>query len=1107
MLKNGKHPPREHRGVSKINNNLILASMATVGVATGVTINQVTTLAATDDTVVEPVNTQQNDTVEPENTDEQPVKEDNTEDHDTSGNLSDYYEDAQGQVDDANKKADEANNSLSKLQALLNDSTLTSQDNWQDNLQKALEEYKNNAVKFNETTDETQRLINLYQEKINNTIKNPPNAVQQVTDTETTGTELEDYQQLTDAFEKNINEQLQIVQNNLKNYEASDLVNQTSNNLTKAADELNSGINDSTKTSADIVRLKADYDEAVKVYNDAVLAYNDQSGEQMATIDNVPDVDEILSDLKIKEAYDTANSKYGEVQGKISEYNTAVEKWKDAVDKYNSALDSQSDDEALKTAQQEVSDAIDSLKDNQNNYINVFSNPDNQKVISDYVNVSKNNPDEYSELNRRQSDYLNKQQSLDDFQYRLQNAKDEGKSEAIIALAEKEVADAEERLNKARDNFNAAKEVVDNIVNPLKQKYDEISEKRKAAVQSYNDSLSDFQDKLTSWQTAYDNYIKNSDGQLSDLEKAVTTSQDELKNTIEVINNSQVEYKKALDNYQKVLNENKSNETAVSDELTDLSKLQTDLINELNQNNDLIAESLLQQRITKINNIILAINRDQDTLKEIYNVFDQVRDRETLVDTLQKVSDSLSLKVDDYLVAINGNDDTLSYADLVTNFKKFKTDSISAPYLEVDDVIKQYDEFNTELTEFKENLNTFLDSQIKIDNSSAIESMKDDTKLSTTGQSFSLDEDDGNTATLHMKKKFGGKLEDFIDNTGIESNSAASILIGNADRIIRQNSKNTGSYAEITTEKRNEIKEMLDNELIPIFERKGIQYHLMGIAISTTKDGVEIESLNDIYIFTSLDPSQEVMDMFTGTSANSNENSSFDILYTKSPQIGEQDTIDLINDETLPNLETISNVDLDSSSLTSEGVEVVIPEPNEQESVGSATEYHGGETIENAFNALDIKQAPKITLNNIKETSGSIDDSGTTNPDTPDPEDPENPDIPDITDPENPDTSDPETPNTNDTDNPEITDSDELNPNDDVNIPSNNNGTVSYEIVYDPQSGRIYDSTTKVSINHQNDSIEKLPQMGQENKGIWALLGSLLLAISSFSFIDLKKKD
>jgi hypothetical protein len=130
-----------------------------------------------------------------------------------------------------------------------------------------------------------------------------------------------------------------------------------------------------------------------------------------------------------------------------------------------------------------------------------------------------------------------------------------------------------------------------------------------------------------------------------------------------------------------------------------------------------------------------------------------------------------------------------------------------------------------------------------------------------------------------------------------------------------------------------------------------------------------------------------------------------------------------------------------------------------------------------------------------------------TNPDTPDPEDPENPDIPDITDPENPDTSDPETPNTNDTDNPEITDSDELNPNDDVNIPSNNNGTVSYEIVYDPQSGRIYDSTTKVSINHQNDSIEKLPQMGQENKGIWALLGSLLLAISSFSFINLKKKD
>ncbi|MFC6322623.1 prolipoprotein diacylglyceryl transferase [Companilactobacillus baiquanensis] len=1151
MLNNGKHPPHESRRSSKISNNLILASMATMGVVAGVTINQETTLAAADDTVGTTITQPDTSISGSENTVEQPV-EDNTEEDVSATKLSDHYTNAQDQVDDANGKANDVNDSLAKLQELLSSSDLTSQTDWQATLQNALNEYRDNATAFNDTTAKTQELISMYQEKINQTIKDQPNAVDQVTDTKTTGTSLTDYQQLTNDFQKSVSDNLQTVQNNLDSYGASSQFNQVSANLTEAAKALNEGLADPNKTSDDIINLKENYDTAATAYNEAVTTYNNNSGSTMATInfDDNPDITQILSDLKTKEAYDAAVNKHQDVQESVETYEDAVKSWKSAVKAYNDALNSLSmsditDDNALNEAQKAVEDAADKMTLMQNDYNSNVLNPEKQEIISNYLNAPTDYADEFQNYESAQSNYDGILKKLTGLQKQLSDAQSEGRPTTYF---EGQVATQTEKLNTAEEELNTAKQAVDEIEGPLKLAYDEVMQANKEVLNSYDDALLDLQNKLTTWQNAYKAYseaIANApEQQLPDFEQlreSVDSSQTDVQSALDQINTSQSEYKKALDQYRTMLDNSGLTDLEESNgTLPDLTVLQEELTAEFSQNTAVMddtpkliavinAEFQLQQRIVQINNIILAINSDQEMLKTIYDAAYQGDAWQALTSVFNNIGNDLATKAADYQEAV------MSYKDLVDAFETAKDAygaDVSYTYPEVSDVSDQYETFSTDFTNFessRKDLVKFLAKGLpdKKYNDAAVESMKDGTKLSTNGDTTSLENIEDGGTTLNIYKYFGGYLAFFIGKSitsGLRENTIGdvqNIIIEEQAKEPAKSSSGTDYYS-LSADKKDELNETLRGMIVPSYEKDGVIYHLTGVMVPGTGLGKVnyVKNLSDIYVFTSLDPVEELMNMYTGVSVDVRANQELNFYYTASPQKGIEDKTELSDEKTLPALDTFTaetldaTGDLSSSSLAATGDTIATPDPNEFEVSTITGQYSGGETIDNAFDPLTIKLAPTITLNEVKETTNP-ENPDTTDPEEPDVTDPENPgttdpEEPDTTDPENPDTTNPEEPDVTDPENPGTTGIDGFDYEGAVNVPSNND-----DIVYIPKTGQIYDSTG-TSRNSQNNLIKtsdnaklakEFPQTGQESKGIWSLLGSFLLAIFGFSFISSRKRD
>ncbi|MFD1418361.1 coiled-coil domain-containing protein [Companilactobacillus keshanensis] len=1145
MSSNDKHSPHNHRGISKISNNLIFASVATVGVTAGLTINQVTVSAANEDATITVSQSENSAPMDPNETDQPPSNE-----SEAPATLSDHYTNAQNQVNDANGKADTVNNSLIKLQRLLNNPDLTSQTDWQTTLQNAMNEYQNNATKFSSTTDNTQELINAYQTKINETIKDQPNAVNQVTDTETTGTHLSDYQQLTDSFKKNVTDQLQIVQTNLDNYAVSDQVNQASASLTSAADALNNGLTDSTMTSSDLESLKTTYDAAVTEYNTAVTAYNDKSGSTMATIslDDIPDITQILADIKVKESYAIAVDAHQNVQDKVDPYQDAVKSWQDAVKAYNDALaglrmPDRADDTDLKAAQKAVEDAANKITEMQENYNTVILNPDNKKIISDYLNVSVNYPTEFEDYTSAQDDYDKKLDALKKAEDALSVVPAD--KELAIKYAQEQVEKCKNDLTTAEETMKAAEQVVTNISAPYKLKYDDLLQAEQDVIQPYNSALVDLQDKLATWQAAYGEYNKkvisasNSEQTLPDFDKlqeSVDTAQTEVEKTLGEIGSSQSEYKLALDSYQTALDNDNLDIKSIDGTLPDLSALQKELTEKFTQNTDVMnatpkllafinAEFQLQQRIVQINNIVLAINSDQEMLKTIYNAAYQGDSWSVLTSKFKSIGNDLAEKTINYETAVNG--EGLSYADLVKNLEDaradYDTSDITYTYPNVADVNEQYETFNTHFTNFKTSYNSLLEFLAKSApneeyNAAAVENMKDGTKLSTDGVSTNIEDIEDGTSNININTYLGKDLDYFVGRSNIDLYSDKfgdygynSVLkIEQEDKISAESAAGT-KYYSVSPDRLAELSVILHGMIVSSFEKDGITYHLTGLKVPGTGTGSEgitdlkVNNLSEIYSFTSLDPIKEIMSMFTGINVNVNANTMFLFFYTASPQKGSEDTTNLTDEDTLPKLKSFSTEILDSSgdwnsgSLIS-GSEITNPTPNKSpDSSGTVTgTYSGGETIDNSFDVLTIKQAPTITLNEVKGTP----DPG--NPGTTDPSDPGTPD------PGNPGTTDPSDPGTSNPGNPDTTNTNDPGPDGTVQVPSNNNGAGYNDIVYVPKTGQFYDSTDKISHNDQNNlnkTAKTLPQMGQKSKGIWALLGSLLLAISGLSLINFKKKE
>ncbi|WP_125713625.1 hypothetical protein [Companilactobacillus kedongensis] len=1149
MSSNDKHSPHQHRGISKISNNLVLASVATVGIAGGLTINQVTVSAETGSTTPETTAVSQ-----PESSDSVDSSE-TVQPPDAPTTLSDHYTNAQDQVDNANGKADVVNDSLAKLQELLNDPNLTSQTDWQTTLQNAMSEYQNNAAEFSGTTTKTQELINVYQAKINETIKDQPNAVNQVTDTETTGTQLSDYQQLTDNFKKNVADQLQTVQTNLDNYTVSDQVNQASASLNSAAAALNNGLADSTNTSADLENLKTTYDAAVTEYNTAVTAYNDKSGSTMATIssDDVPDITQILADIKVKESYDTAVDAHSDVQNKVDSYQGTVTSWQDAVKAYNDALNGlkmsdKANDSDLRAAQKAVEDAANKITEMQEKYNTVILDPNNKDIILNYVNLSKIFPNEFESYETAEADHASKVHALETAKNSLLKAQQKGLE---ISHYEEQVSLKEADLATAEEVLKAAEQVVNDVSAPYKLKYVDLLQAKQDVIEQYNNALIDLHDKLTAWQTAYGEYNKavistsNSEQTLPDfdkLQKAVDTSQAEVEEALGEISSSQSDYKTDLDSYQTALDNGGQNIKAIDDALPDLSALQKELTEQFAQNTEVMnstpkllavinAESQLQQRIVQINNIVLAVNSDQEMLKTIYNAAYQGDTWSILTSEFKAIGDDLISKAADYKAAINGGDNNLSYADLVNTLETAKADydtsDITYTYPNVTNVNEQYETFNTNFTNFETSYNGLLNflnnsSPNEKNNADAVKNMKDGSILSTSGVAASVEDSDEGNSQINIYTYLGEDLNYFVGKNNNDLHSYMyeyykdddGFLVNEEDKILSTSSTGT-EYYSVSQNLLDELRGVLNWMIVHSVEKDGITYHLTGVKVPGAGSNTDttVNNLSDIYTFTSLDPVEELMNMFTGISININANTQFLFFYTASPKDGTGDNTNLAGKDTLPGLKTFSTETLDSSgdwhngSLIS-GSEIDNPAPNKASNSGGTITgtYSGGETIDNTFDPLTIKQAPTITLNEVKEISNP-DNPGTTDPSTPEIPDPDNPGTtdpgePETPDPENPDTIDPSDPET-----PDPTDTNDPDPDITIQTPSGNEGHGYNDIVYIPETGQFYDSTVKTSRNDLNKTAKVLPQMGQESRGIWALLGSLLLAISSFSLISLKKKE
>lgn len=1077
--------------------------------------------------------------------------------------LADTYDDAQEQVDTANDQAAVVNASLTKLQALLNQTDLTSQTDWQATLQSALDDYQQNASDFSDTTAKTQELIAVYQEKINATIREQPNAVKEVTDTETTGTTLADYQELTNDFQQSIAEQVQTVQTNLANYAVSEQVNQVSADLTAAADALNGGLTDTTLSSATLTALKVTYDQAIVAYNAVVVAYNNQTGRQLGIIDadQLPDMTQLLADRKVQEAYDAAVEKYQPVQENIAAYAAAVKTWQAAIAAYNAALVGlqmpvRVTGTELWAAQEAVATAVHRLGELQAAYTAVMTDPNDQAIISAYRSVEEMYPTEFETYDDAQDEYDAVQSQLTKAQNGLADAQIAGRP---TTYWEGQIATYTASLAKAQETLTAAEQVIATVIAPQKQPYDALVQSKQAVAQPFTQALTDLQDKLTTWQSAYRDYraavmaATVADHNSPDFDQLATDVQDAQLNVQAVLarlTTNQTAYQTALNNYQAALAASGREAKATDGALSDLTTLQTDLNTDFNENVTIMdatpallavikAEFQLQQRIVQVNQIVMAINGDQAMLKSLYTTAYQGDMWTILTDSFQAIGDDLKAKAADYQLAIAGGEMTLSYSDLVTNLEKAQKDygigEVTYTYPGVTEVLAQQTTFNTNFTAFAasyQELLAYLATQAPNEktNAIAVESMENGANLSTDGVPTSLEDIEDGGTSINIYQFFGKDLAYFVGRgAGVSDADLSADKFGNNEWVsinridkITATSESGTPYYRVTPAKITELTDLLTVMIIPTFEKDGVTYHLTGVEVPGTgtgiqSEGLKVKTLGDIYTFSTLDPVSELMGMFTGVSVDPNVNHVFAFFYTASPQPGITDHTALSSEKTLPTLKTFTTETLASAGAWESGELTAVSEIPTSPALNQVTDgigtvmgqYPGGTTVETGFAALMAKQAPMITLAHIRETP-------TSNPGTTDPETPGDGDqIPEVDPGEKP--KDPgETPTSpakpSESKTTGKTPDQTVSRRQSAKTPSilngRANGTADWQALQAEANGRVTAGLADLTTARDDtQSATTLPQTDDQTHGIVALIGSLLLALSGLSLIKARKKE
>ncbi|WP_367296077.1 KxYKxGKxW signal peptide domain-containing protein [Levilactobacillus yonginensis] len=1049
MYFNRRSITHEHRKMYKVGKNWVIGSIVTIGLLTGLSVGQPVTASAASEQnppVEQADDIDENPAGDSLAIQNEPVDSDSKEPGDSattpSASLADTYTDAQKQVDAANVKAQAVNDSLAKLQSLLNATDLTAQANWQETIRAALTEYQSNVSAFGETNSQTQALITAYQAKINETIKDSPNAVKQVTDAETISDNLVDYQKLTANLQKDVTAQVQTVQTNLANYVVSDQVNQASETLTGAATQLNKGLENPELTSTDLIKLKATYDLALTAYNTAVVAYNDKTGEAMAVIsaDKNPKITQKLADLQVLETYSQAVAKYEDFQAKAKVYQDAVSDWQTAVNKYNETLGSltmspMASETELQTSREAVEKAAALMAGVQADYSDVVQDPQNNDIISAYLNTYKSYLSAVAAKSSAKTDYDNSQTNLEQLKENLALTQAAG---ADTTYWEDKIAKKLPSVASNKDRFDAATQVVaaaETTMQEPKAVFDDLAKREDLVIKNFNEALGDLTTKLAVWQKAYTAYETavtqpvSSESIASDFKALATTvlqTQAAVQAALSAMTNSQADYQATLTAYQTALD--KSGRTTVKTTdgvLPDLAVLQTDLSQKIEENSAVLAatpkllavigtQTALQQRINQINQIVLAINSDQAMLKNIYKTAYDGNIWTVLTDSFQTIGTDLASKAVDYQLAINGDDQVASYAKLIATLTTANADygitDDAYTYPANDDVTTQYSNFGKNWTSFETVYQEFLDFLAKSapteeNNATVVARMKDGDYLSTNG-AYSATEDDEferGGSSVNIDTRYAQGLDNFLgksvkdwqltsDVQSTRSNFVA-FYIDSTDT--EEETSTTGAkYLTVNEAKKAELAELLQGMVLPFYEKDGTVYHLTAFAVpGLGRDGhgePRLDNIQDVYTFTSFDPVGEVMAMFTGMNYNTQTNTTFYFLYTASPQLGVDDLTNLAVETTLPSLKPFDKEVLESPGSWTKGAldtlgTLTTPAPNKAIERGSdvSGKFAGGEKkIDNAFN-LSAKQAPLISLNHVTEASTNT--PGTVDPETTDP--------------------------------------------------------------------------------------------------------------------------
>ncbi|KRN02578.1 hypothetical protein FD13_GL001801 [Levilactobacillus senmaizukei DSM 21775 = NBRC 103853] len=1166
MYFNRKSITHEHRKMYKVGKDWVVGSIATIGLITGLSVGRPLTASAASEP--DP-RVEQSDEIDGKPAGDPPVIQNKTGEPTSedlgdptatsSASLADTYSDAQEQVDVANGKAQAVNDSLAKLQDLLNAADLTAQANWQENIRAALAEYQSKVSAFGETNAQTQALITAYQAKINETIKDSPNAVKQVTDTETIGDDLVDYQELTANLQKDVAVQVQTVQTNLANYVVSDQVNQASEALTSAATKLNDGLEHPALTSADLIKLKTTYDQALMAYNTAVVAYNDKTGKAMAVIsaDKNPEITQMLADLQVTEAYSQAVAKYEDFQAKAKDYQTAVSTWQTAMNEYNQALGSltmpaMASKVELQDARQAVAAAANQMVEVQAAYSKVVQDPQNEAIVSAYLDVYKARLDAVAEQSSVKMDYDKSLAALEKLEEYLAKTQAAGADtthwEAEIAKKSPSVASNKIRFDEATQVVEAA----ETAMQEPKAVFDDMAKREESVSEAFNRALDDLNTKLAGWQEAYAAYETaitkpvSSESSAPDFKAMATTvlqTQAAVQAALSAMTNSQADYQVTLTAYQTALDKSGRTTVKATDEaLPDLAVLQTDLSQKIEDNATVLvatpkllaviaAQTALQQRINQINQIVLAINSDQAMLKNIYEAAYAGNIWTVLTDSFQTIGTDLASKAVDYQLAINGDDQVASYAKLIATLKAANADygitDDAYTYPANDDVTAQYSNFGKNWTGFETAYQEFLDFLAKSapteeNNATVAARMKDGDYLSTNGVYSATEDDEFDPGGSHVNiytryaqglDNFLGRfVKDWLLTSDVQSTRSNFVTFDIGSTDTEKATSTTGAnYLTVNEDKKAELAELLQGMVLPFYEKNGTVYHLTAFAVpGLGRDGYDsprLDSIQDVYTFKSFDPVEEVMAMFTGMNYNTQTNTTFYFLYTASPQPGIDDLTNLTVETTLPSLHPFGEGTLASSgawstgSLTAGGT-VTASEPNRVVDSGStvAGRYAGGEMIDHAFSALSVKQAPIISLNRVTETPAG--NPGTVDPGTTDPGngslDPNGDQVPEIN-PGQPTTSPTESPGG-------------------VALPGRtaNKGPAGKAVKL--TAVRASDDRLSVQTDNRQQSANRirvsdhsadatLPQTSGQSQGILALIGSLLLALASGSFVKRRHQN